>query len=353
MADPHNADPHNLPLSTAIICCTGLPPDHRSQIAYKSSEMGARTALDLTSDVTHLICTSLFSQKYNYVARMRSDVKVLTTAFIDRMYASWLRGDDIDVAAFERDTKFPIFFNLAISVTGIPDVAERKRIEEVVVNEGGTYHPDLTRQCSHLLAVAPTGKKWEFAMVHEMQCVLPRWFWDCVERGMALEERFYALDLDPEMVGVGARPEGKVEREMGEVRGQGKRRIRKKREEALGSQGVGLWDEIRGYASGSRKVVRDAWEEGGTVEEEEQDEEETQGEVVKEVIKGLFWDACFLLKGFTKKQVRKMRDVEGSADGRRNCCSSMCSPERMVISLRRRKNSPRARNRQSTSCIRA
>lgn len=83
--------------------------------------MGAKCVLDLTSDVTHLVCGALGSPKYQYVARMRSDVKVLAPKWVEAMYKQWLNGDDVNVHEFEREHKFPALFELKISVTGIPD----------------------------------------------------------------------------------------------------------------------------------------------------------------------------------------------------------------------------------------
>lgn len=83
--------------------------------------MGAKCVLDLTSDVTHLVCAALGSPKYKYVARMRADVKVLTPNWVVAMHDRWIQGEDIDIHGFEREHKFPTLYGLKISVTGIPD----------------------------------------------------------------------------------------------------------------------------------------------------------------------------------------------------------------------------------------
>jgi DNA replication regulator DPB11 len=83
--------------------------------------MGGKHVLDLTSDVTHLICGELYTPKYKYVAKMRSDVKVMQPEWVDAMYSIWLKGDDINPKDFEARHRFPTFAGLRISVTGIPD----------------------------------------------------------------------------------------------------------------------------------------------------------------------------------------------------------------------------------------
>jgi DNA replication regulator DPB11 len=83
--------------------------------------MGAEHVLDLTSEVTHLICGELFSPKYRYVAKNREDVKVMSTKWINSIYRAWIAGDDIDTAYYEKQYRFPVLYGLNISVTGIPD----------------------------------------------------------------------------------------------------------------------------------------------------------------------------------------------------------------------------------------
>lgn len=83
--------------------------------------MGARHVLDLTSEVTHLICASLLSPKYHYLSKMRPDVKVMTTSWVGAIYEDWLLGEDIDPAAYDVRHRLPVLYGLRISVTGIAD----------------------------------------------------------------------------------------------------------------------------------------------------------------------------------------------------------------------------------------
>lgn len=74
------------------------------------------------------------------------------------------------------------------------------------IQNGATYHPDLTKQVTHLIAAAPTGKKYDFAVLNNINVVHPAWLADSLERGMALEEKYYNPNLPPDRVGVGAKP---------------------------------------------------------------------------------------------------------------------------------------------------
>lgn len=83
--------------------------------------MGARHVLDLTSDVTHLVCEDITTPKYKYVAKMRTDVKVMRVEWVDAMYDPWINGEDINPRDFEEKFKLSTLYQLSISVTGILD----------------------------------------------------------------------------------------------------------------------------------------------------------------------------------------------------------------------------------------
>lgn len=83
--------------------------------------MGAAYIYDLTSDVTHLLVGNIDTPKYKYVAKDRPDVVVVTTAWLEAVRASWMKGGETDVAALEKEHRVPTFFNLKICLTGFDD----------------------------------------------------------------------------------------------------------------------------------------------------------------------------------------------------------------------------------------
>jgi len=52
---------------------------------------------------------------------MRPDVKVLSTRWVDVIYKHWISGEDIDPLTYEAEHRFPVLYELKISVTGIAD----------------------------------------------------------------------------------------------------------------------------------------------------------------------------------------------------------------------------------------
>ncbi|KAH8144935.1 uncharacterized protein LAJ45_11056 [Morchella importuna] len=237
MADQAEITRHSHPLSRIVICCTSVPPDARQILAKKAQDMGARHVLDLTSDVTHLVCEDITTPKYRYVARMRTDVKVMMVGWVDSMYDVWIDGEDINPRDFEEKFQLPILYKLSISVTGILDLADRKKIEDLVSGHGASYHPDLTRHVTHLIAAAPTGKKYEFAMNNDISVVTVEWLHESLERGMALEESCYDPRLPKEKLGAGAKPAPRTTATAESLpEASSKRKIRKRAGDLLGSQ---------------------------------------------------------------------------------------------------------------------
>lgn len=127
------------------------------------------------------------------------------------------------------------------------------------VQNGATYHPDLTKNVTHLLAAAPTGKKYEFAIQNGVTIVHPQWLEDSLQRGMALEESYYGPHLPPDKLGVGAKPAPLTQESEIAVQ-RGPRKIRKAVEDKLGSQSQNIWDDIMGNTASNKAEKRDEWE---------------------------------------------------------------------------------------------
>ncbi|KAI5816057.1 hypothetical protein BZA77DRAFT_314276 [Pyronema omphalodes] len=320
------------PLHGFVICCTSVEMDERVQIQTQCGRMGAEHVLDLTSEVTHLICGELFSPKYRYVAKNREDVKVMSTKWINAIYKAWIAGDDIDTSYFEKKYRFPILYGLNISVTGIPDVFERERISEICQSESATYSPDLTGDVNILIAAAPTGKKYQFARQRNIKVVVPQWLSDSMERGMALDESLYDPRLPPDQIGKNAKPTKSVQAEV--IAGAGKRKVRKSTQDKLGGQSQSLWDDIMGQAVSAKPAKQDEWAdtknasmdvEEDAVPEKRRGSSDAQrlqsGEVTphsptkKRKSGGMFVNTCFWMWGFDTGQMAALKAAIMPHDG--------------------------------------
>ncbi|KAI4652375.1 hypothetical protein J4E93_002577 [Alternaria ventricosa] len=194
-----------LPLAGAILCCTSIAPEQRAKLAAIGAQMGATIKLDLTSDVTHLIVGSTDSAKYRYVAKSREDVKVLSPEWLEALREVWMTGDDdLDMAALEKEYRMPTLAGLKICLTGFDNPEQRKTIQESVDANGAEYHGDLTKSVTHLIAAAPSGKKYEHALNWRMKIVSLEWLEQSLERGMVLDEALYNPTMPVEERGQGA-----------------------------------------------------------------------------------------------------------------------------------------------------
>lgn len=229
--------------------------------------MGAVHKLDLTSDVTHLIVGSMTTPKYRYVAKDRPDIKVLKPSWVEAVRESWMEGGDVDVQALEGKHKFPPFAGLQICVTGFNDIDQRNQIAHSAESRGATYHGDLTRVVTHLIAHKPAGHKYNAAKSWNLHVVSLKWFEDSMLRGMALDEKLYDPTLPAEEQGVGAFKRHSNERTSlgkrkseGEVQDGAKKKLRRTASTRLESQSQDMWQDMSMHSISSRHSEADQWD---------------------------------------------------------------------------------------------
>lgn len=188
-------------------------------MAAIAKEMGAIHKLDLTTDTTHLIVGSIDTPKYNYTAKERPDIKALRPEWLEAVRNSWMQGGDTDVAALEKEYRIPALDGLRICVTGFDDPQQRAIITTAINANGASYHGDLSRYVTHLIAAAPNGKKYEYAGQWGIKIVALEWLQDSLTRGLVLDESCYHPSMPIEERGKGA-----IIRQMISPQSLGKRR---------------------------------------------------------------------------------------------------------------------------------
>jgi hypothetical protein len=67
----------------------------------------------------------------------------------------------------------------------------RAWLKKSITTHGGDYRGALTKDVTHLIANAPTGKKYEHAERWHIRVVSLCWFKDCIDRGMVVDESPY------------------------------------------------------------------------------------------------------------------------------------------------------------------
>jgi DNA replication regulator DPB11 len=219
--------------------------------------MGAEHKLDLTSDVTHLLVGDTETPKYKYVAREREDVRVLKPDWVDAVRARWMGAQPIDLNQLDADFRLPVFAGLKICITGFDDLDVRAELQQRVIENGGDYTGDLTKDVTHLIAARPEGKKYEYASQWQKKVVALEWFQESLQRGMQLDEAPYDPTKPKEARGVGAwnrrrpgtSPTGRRTRDtdnMPSADTARKCRLRRTASARLNSQNSSVWTDLAG-----------------------------------------------------------------------------------------------------------
>lgn len=215
--------------------------------------MGAEHKLDLTSDTTHLIVGSTDTLKYKYVARERDDIKVLRPEWIEAIREFWMNDQPMNLDQLAQQYRVPTLVGLKICITGFEDLSFRAQLQRNVVENGGDYTGDLTKDVTHLIAAKPEGKKYEYGMQWQKKVVSLKWYKDTLERGMQLDESLYHPTVPVAEQGLGAwnrkiRPSTEIlkrPREDATVL-EPSRKLRRTASARLGSQNENLWTDIVG-----------------------------------------------------------------------------------------------------------
>lgn len=244
------------PLAGAVICCTSVVPENRTRYAEYAQQMGADHKLDLTSDVTHLLVGDTDSAKYRYVAKEREDVRVLRPEWVEAVRNRWMEDTALDLEALYIEYKLPTLHGLKICITGFDDLTFRAQLQKNVVENGGQYTGDLTKDVTHLIAAKPEGKKFEYGVQWQKKVVTLKWYKDTLQRGMQLDESLYNPTRPFDEQGIDEQGKPAWKRHGQPVSQLGKRardnnivpqppkKLRRTASARLGSQNDNLWTDI-------------------------------------------------------------------------------------------------------------
>lgn len=147
-------------------------------------------------------------------------------------------------------------------------------MNDLAVENGAEFRKDLTKSVTHLIARNAEGEKYKFATQWNIKVVTVKWFHDCVERGMILDEEKYHPMLPLEEQGVGAwnRTLPAVKEKAGkENAGDGgalnsrpRKKLRRTASTKLVGQNENIWGDIIGMGftnTESTEPKPDQWEE--------------------------------------------------------------------------------------------
>jgi hypothetical protein len=169
------------------ICCTGI--SNRMELYTKVIMMGGQYSRHFTNEVTHLIAESTHSEKYQ--AALKLKIPIVHPKWIE---ACWSKcQQELFVSTEIVDSyRLAVLIDCIVCVTGIDETA-RVKIAHLTKLHGGVYLQDLTKQCTHLLAEVPQGRKYDYAIKWNIKVVKPQWFFDCLKYGGMIDESDYLI----------------------------------------------------------------------------------------------------------------------------------------------------------------
>ena len=134
-------------------------------------------------------------------------------------------------------------------------------------NNGGEYRGDLSKEVTHLIALKPAGKKYEFAKTWGIRVVSVEWLQQSLERGMILDESLYDPHLEPGRRGENAWVRRTVSTSVLSKRSREDdnlaapaRKLRRTASAKGSIQQDGMWTDIVGGGSAANEEKQNEWD---------------------------------------------------------------------------------------------
>ncbi|CAG9853524.1 unnamed protein product [Phyllotreta striolata] len=165
---------YNVAMYDCIVTCSFLPKELKLEMKNKIQLMGGYYSESLVEKTTHLIAGSAKSQKYLTAAE--TGKKLMQTTWVEEVWKLSQTGNvHADNKEFEKH-RCPPFHNLVICSSGITDLNDKRKIENLVNEGGGKF----------------TGKL-RVAETDFLVCVNVSWIIDSVKNGYALPHEPYQI----------------------------------------------------------------------------------------------------------------------------------------------------------------
>ncbi|GAV85925.1 BRCT domain-containing protein/PTCB-BRCT domain-containing protein [Cephalotus follicularis] len=167
------------------VLASGFEMDEKEKIVKLVTAMGGVLHSKSSLDVSFVIVKNVLAAKYKWA------LNILKKPIVNM---NWLQQcwTEHRVVPQEPYRVLP-FSGLTICVTRVP-ADERKEIEKFVMQNGGKYSAELTRNCTHLISDAPEGDKYIVARRWgHIHIVTRKWFDQSIARRGCLTEESYPV----------------------------------------------------------------------------------------------------------------------------------------------------------------
>uniref|UniRef100_A0A804MJJ0 BRCT domain-containing protein n=1 Tax=Zea mays TaxID=4577 RepID=A0A804MJJ0_MAIZE len=165
--------------------CSGFEKSEKVRIEELVTAMGGHLLTKHSMDVNFVIVKDVLAAKYKWALNTLKK-PIVTMKWLEQC---WIEHR---VVPHEPYRILP-FTGLNICVTKL-DPDERKKLEKIVVRNGGQFSACLTRKCTHLVANKPGGDKYVMAQKWgNIYIVNPKWVDQSVARRACQDENSYLV----------------------------------------------------------------------------------------------------------------------------------------------------------------
>mmetsp|Transcript_23843 Transcript_23843/g.93771 ORF Transcript_23843/g.93771 Transcript_23843/m.93771 type:complete len:585 (-) Transcript_23843:886-2640(-) len=171
-------------LRDCLISTTGMSKVGSSEVAKIVRELGGKFSRNFSSGTTHLIAEVAASEKHR--AAIRTMKQVVSREWIEKCWTTGRRAE-------EKEFPAKPLAGLVVSATGL-SFKERAAVEKLCVKLGASFMATLTRGASHLIAGAPNGPKYDFAVRNHIRVLRPKWLYACEAKGSFVDESEFEIN---------------------------------------------------------------------------------------------------------------------------------------------------------------
>lgn len=173
-----------LALEGVSVLLTGFTDHERKELEDLVTSMYGTLQQQPVPDVDFVVAKDVQATKYKWACGVvRKPV----------LMSSWLRQCATEHRQIPHDPHRMLpLAGLNICATGIM-FEDRYRIQAAAQKNGGAYHSDLTKECSHLIALVPDGRKYEAAITWGLKVVSQNWLWESIKHMMRLDETLFPV----------------------------------------------------------------------------------------------------------------------------------------------------------------
>lgn len=178
------------------IACSNLPKSAKASIKERVQFMGGCYTESMFDATTHLVTDTVVSEKY--AVAVERNIPIMTSKWIEDVWNISLK-ENVHCSD-ERFKKHacPPFSNLIISCTGLKNSSDRKKLVDLINENGGQFTGCLNLSTTHILIVCGTSgtcsNKYKAARNEcRIKCVTPDWIVDSIKMGYALPHADYTV----------------------------------------------------------------------------------------------------------------------------------------------------------------